>query len=95
MPNHVHVVLEPIANHTLSEIVRGLKGFSAIKINKLLGRKGPLWQIDYFDRLVRDDDHFDRLVRYLEWNPVKAGLCFEPKAWFWSSAHPDHGSGHR
>ena len=74
MPNHVHVVLEPIAPNSLSRIVKALKGVSSKSIGKLLGQRGQLWQIDYFDRRVRDDEHYKRLVRYIEWNPVKGGI---------------------
>lgn len=89
MPNHVHVVLEPFAGIALGAIVQALKGVSSKRIGKLLGVEGRLWQPDYFDRIVRDDGHFDRLRRYLEWNPVKAGLCEDPKHYGWSSANPD------
>ena len=89
MPNHVHVVLEPLGDHRLSKIVQALKGVSSKGMGKLNGTRGRLWQPDYFDRLIRDDGHLERVVRYLEWNPVKAGLCWEPKGWHWSSANPD------
>jgi putative transposase len=48
--------------------------FSARKINALLGNSGILWQRDYFDRLVRDEEHFANCVRYIRHNPKKAGL---------------------
>ncbi len=89
MPNHVHVVLEPLSDHRLSKIVQALKGVSSKGIGKLNGTCGRLWQPDYFDRLIRDDGHLERIIRYLEWNPVKAGLCWEPKGWHWSSASAD------
>ncbi len=58
----------------LEEIVHSWKRHSAVRINRLLGRTGTFWQKDYFDRLVRDRDHFANCVRYIRRNPVKAKL---------------------
>jgi REP element-mobilizing transposase RayT len=44
------------------------------------------WEEDYFDRYLRDDDHYRRVVRYIENNPNKAGLVKSPTDWLWSSA---------
>ncbi|HVT14064.1 MAG TPA: transposase [Fimbriimonadaceae bacterium] len=87
MPNHVHVLLTPLENVALEEILRTQKSISSTRINKLLGQQGRLWQPDYFDRLIRDEKHFNGVVHYIEWNPVKAGLCVDPADWAWSSAY--------
>lgn len=89
MPNHVHLVLEPYPGGSVGKIVQAIKGVTSKRIGAILGTSGRLWQPDYFDRVVRDDGHLERLRRYLEWNPVKAGLCGDPKHWAWSSANPD------
>src|SRR5690606_13170090 len=86
MPNHAHVLLRAFENHSLSSIMKTVKSVTAHKINKLLGRSGPVWQPDYFDRYIRDQEHFARTVRYIENNPVKAGLCNAPEEWKFSSA---------
>ena len=57
MPNHVHVLFRPNAPHTLSKIVKGWKGSTARELNLSLGRSGPLWQEDYWDRLLRSEEH--------------------------------------
>ncbi len=85
MPNHVHVLGE-IWSVPLGEILKGLKGYTAKAANKTLNRSGTLWEEDYFDRYVRDDEHYRRVVRYIENNPVKAGLVRGPEEWPWSSA---------
>ena len=74
MPNHVHALFAFRADHTLESILHSWKLFSARRINARLGRKGPLWQRDYFDRLIRDHSHLARCVRYIRHNPEKAGL---------------------
>lgn len=87
MPNHVHVMLSPKGEFEISKIVQRLKGGSARKINEALGRGGTLWQEDYFDKLVPDEAACERIRQYIEWNPVKAGLCGDPKHWPYSSAN--------
>ena len=86
MPNHVHVVIEPIEGHTLSVIVKSWKSFTSRQANTRLGRTGAFWEADYFDRYMRNEDHLMRTIEYVENNPVKAGLVEEPADWPWSSA---------
>ena len=74
MPNHVHVVFSPLGGHTLEAIVHSWKSFSALEANRLLGRSGEFWQREYFDHLVRSEASLQRIVRYVEENPEKAGL---------------------
>lgn len=86
MPNHVHALLTPSPGHRLAAIVQGWKGFSAKEANALLGRTGTFWQADYFDRVIRDEQHFRTAVTYIELNPVKGHLCAEPEDWRFGSA---------
>lgn len=74
MPNHVHVLVSPEKEQSLPKIVAGWKRFSATKIHKSAGISGNLWQKDYFDRLIRDWDHFMNVARYIRRNPEKAKL---------------------
>jgi hypothetical protein len=46
----------------------------------------PFWAKDYFEHRVRDSAEEQRIVRYIENNPVKAGLCGDIEEWQWSSA---------
>jgi len=85
MPNHAHILVRPA--HALGRSMAAIKGSSAHAANQLLHRKGmPFWAKDYFDRRLRDSDEEHRLIHYIEWNPVKAGLCTTPEEWRWSSA---------
>lgn len=89
MPNHAHALLTPAPGVDLGECMRRVKGGSAREINLLLGRAGRLWQPESYDRWIRHADHFLGVVKYIEWNPVKARLCRDPKLWPWSSAGDD------
>jgi REP element-mobilizing transposase RayT len=86
MPNHVHVMIAQQQGQRLGDIVHSWKRHTALTINRLFDRKGPLWRRDYWDRYLRDERHFRLAVDYLHRNPVKAGLVARPEDWQWSSA---------
>jgi REP element-mobilizing transposase RayT len=86
MPNHVHMLVTPFELVALADFVRPIKSYSSRQIHLELGGKGRLWQRDYFDRFARNDEHFLRIWKYIEWNPVKAQLVREPAQWPHSSA---------
>lgn len=86
MPNHVHVLIEVMKNISLSSILHSWRSFSSNEINKVLNRSGRLWMPEYFDRFIRDNDHFNNVVDYIHNNPVKAGLVDDPTKYKWSSA---------
>ena len=85
MPNRVHAVIEPMAGRSLGAIVHSWKSFTAKEANRVLGRRGPFWHKDYFDRYIRNEGHLARTVEYIEDNPVKAGLASNSTEWPWSS----------
>jgi REP element-mobilizing transposase RayT len=86
MPNHVHLLALPRRGYSLSAIVHAIKSYTASEVNKLLGRRGAFWMEDYFDRYIRDADHYGKTVAYIEHNPVKARLCKTPADWLYGSA---------
>jgi putative transposase len=55
-------------------------------INKRENWRGHLWQ-ERFHSFVMDEQHLLAAVRYVELNPVRAGLCSHPEEWRWSSVH--------
>lgn len=74
MPNHFHVLVEPIGEHSLSRVLQRWKGASARKANLALGRSGNFWQDEPFDHIVRSQAQLDHFRRYIAENPVKASL---------------------
>jgi len=87
MPNHAHMLLCPFDEFEMSAIMHSIKSFTATKANRILGLSGRFWSPDYYDRFIRDRRHFLSTVKYIEENPVKAGLCRAPEEWKWSSAY--------
>ena len=86
MPNHVHIVATPLGEWDLSRIVHSWKSYSATMANRVLGRTGPFWSREYFDRVIRDEAHYANAIAYAAMNPVKAELCKRPADWRFSSA---------
>ena len=88
MPNHVHAMLRPRPDWTLSEILKSWKGFSAREANRILNRTGTtFWHVESFDHAIRDEDDLHRCCSYTTANPASAGLCKQPEDWKWSSAY--------
>ena len=85
MPNHVHALIR-VGETPLSKIIQNWKSISAVAANKLLGRSGDFWQLDYWDTFMRDAEQTRKAIRYIENNPVKAKLCRAPEEWPFSSA---------
>jgi putative transposase len=85
MPNHVHVLFETFAGHPIGKVIHSWKTFTAREINKRLGQSGQLWQDDFFDTFMRNDEHQAAEACYIERNPVNAGLVKRAAEWPWSS----------
>ncbi len=86
MPNHVHMLATRFEDYTLAEIMQSIKSITSHKANRILKREGQFWMLDYFDRYIRNAEHFAKAIRYIEDNPVKARLCKQPEDWPFSSA---------
>lgn len=98
MPSHVHLLFTPLAawneegratglcSGPRTSIMKVFKGRTALACNRILGRSGPFWQSESYDRVVRDEEIFEKAVQYIEHNPVKAGLCARAEDWEFSSA---------
>lgn len=85
MPNHVHLVLLPADDHGLLRCLKPLHMRYAQHINRIRGWKGHLWQGRYFSSAL-DDSHLWAAIRYVERNPVRAGMCAAAEEYDWSSA---------
>jgi putative transposase len=79
MPNHVHgiVVLghnavEARERAPLSEVVRGFKTYAARRVNRIRSVRGaPVWQRNYYDRIIRDERELQNIRRYIAENPAR------------------------
>ena len=84
MDTHYHLVLQP----RLGKVGDGMKvlnGGHSRAFNERHGRRGALFESRYRDREIRDECHLERAVRYVEGNPVNAGVVDDPAEWPWST----------
>lgn len=89
MPNHVHFLARSLENVGWDNIMHSIKSYTAKEANKILSRNGQFWQVESFDRYIRNYNHFEKTIDYIENNPVKAGLCEQKNKWRFSSAYKE------
>jgi len=91
MPDHVHLLLAPLADAqgpiSIAEIMQVIKGASAHRINRALGRNGRVWEEESFDRALRREESIVDKVEYMLGNPVGAGLVQNPLEYRWMWRH--------
>lgn len=86
MTNHVHLLLQP--GEAVAELGRFMKVLSARMtryFNRLERRSGTLWESRYKSSPVQSDQYLLACCRYIELNPVRAGMVDRPDAYRWSS----------
>jgi len=93
MPNHVHVVAVPKEKLSLARLFGQAHHRYAKRVNAIHDWRGHLWQ-ERFYSVAMDETHTFAAIRYVELNPVRAGLCKRAESWPWSSAHGNLGLRH-
>lgn len=95
MPNHVHVLINPLVQesgdiHPIAHVTYTWKRYTANRINKLMDRRGSLWQQESYDRMVRDEAELASTFEYIIQNPVKARLVENWQDWpgTWMRKYP-------
>ena len=85
MTNHMHLVVVPQTAEAMGKVLRDTQRTYATRFNAKSGERGHLWHSRYFS-CVLDAAHFWTAVRYVERNPVRAGLVRRAVDYRWSSA---------
>jgi REP element-mobilizing transposase RayT len=83
MNDHVHVVVEPSMGYDLTAIVQSWKSYTTIRVLRSFGRKGRIWQREYFDRVIRDDEELRNRLAYILGNPGTRWQEIEDYSWAW------------
>ncbi|MBI3872225.1 MAG: transposase [candidate division Zixibacteria bacterium] len=78
MPDHVHLLLRPNDGISLSRITKGIKGVTARRINQSRGTQGRVWQVESWDRIVRNEVEMSEKLKYVLNNGAAAGLAEDP-----------------
>jgi type I restriction enzyme R subunit len=96
MPSHFHWLFRPLPDweETVPKdktgrevIMHSIQSYTAHECNRILGLTGAFWQGESFDHCVRDEGELERILDYIELNPVKARLCAYREEWPYSSAY--------
>ena len=83
MNDHVHVVVTPLAERRLEEILRSWKSYTARTFQRETGRHGNVWLVESFDRIVRDDAELLEKAQYILNNPRKRWPEIMEYPWVW------------
>ncbi|MEO0442807.1 MAG: transposase [Pseudomonadota bacterium] len=85
MTNHVHLLATPREQDSISLMMQSVGRSYVGYINHKYSRTGTLWEGRYKSTLVNQDDYLMVVSRYIELNPVRAGMVEHPAAYPWSS----------
>lgn len=85
MSNHWHLVLWPQNDNALSAYSHWLSGVHARYFNRTRGLKGHVYQNRFYSVPIADERHLWTIIRYVESNPVRAGIVPRAEQWPWSS----------
>jgi Transposase IS200 like. len=69
MPNHIHILVKPLAGCNFTDILHSWKTFTAKKINQRLGKTGQLWMHESYDHIVRNESAMNAIRVYIRANP--------------------------
>jgi putative transposase len=86
MPNHFHLALWPEHDGQLSRYIGWLLTAHVRRYHQHYHSSGHVWQGRFRDFAIQEDDHLLTVLRYIERNPLRAGLVERAQDWRWSSA---------
>ncbi|MEG1968927.1 MAG: transposase [Burkholderiaceae bacterium] len=89
MPNHVHLLATPATDDALARVMQSLGRRYVRWFNDRHGRTGTLWEGRFRSAPIEAERYLLACSRYIEMNPVRAGLAAEPASYPWSS-HAHH-----
>jgi putative transposase len=92
MPNHVHILATPKTTLSASKVMQSIGRRYAQLFNQTHGSSGTVWEGRFKSCLIDPDAYFLLVQKYIEQNPVRAGLVQKPEEWTWSSYRHHVGS---
>ena len=86
MINHVHLIIDPAKNpESLALLMKRVAGRQTRYVNKLEKRTGSLWEGRYKSSIISAREYLPACCRYIELNPLRAGMITDPAQYRWSS----------
>jgi len=86
MNNHAHLLIKLFITTNISQIMHSINRWYARWYNEHYKRKGHFWEDRFYGEIIKDDIQLLAVMRYIDLNPVKAGLCKDPTEWPYSGA---------
>jgi putative transposase len=85
MTNHVHLLVTGMRTAAISSLMQSLGRRYVRYVNTTYGRTGTLWEGRFKSSVIESERYVLTCSRYMEWNPVRAGMVADPSAYRWSS----------
>jgi putative transposase len=85
MPDHWHALIWPQYPLLIWQVLHDVKKTTTLRLHSRRGSRGPLWQHQFWDRLVRHEREFQQRLECMHLNPVRKGLVKRPGEERWSS----------
>ncbi len=86
MHNHVHLLIKPTESANISRVMQAINRQYARWYNAYYKRNGHFWESRFDSVLITDDRQLLAVMRYIDYNTVRAGLCKNPVEWKYSGA---------
>jgi len=85
MPNHFHLILKAQQGEELSRFMQWIMTSHVRRYHRHYRTSGHVWQGRFKSFLIQEDNHLLTVIRYIEGNPVRAGMVRTAREWAWSS----------
>ena len=85
MTNHVHLLLTPATDNSISRTIQYVGRHYVTYVNATYGRSGTLWEGRHKGCVISSEEYLLACMRYIELNPVRAGMIERPMDYRWSS----------
>src|SRR4030042_4368987 len=86
MPNHIHFLVRPSGEEALAKMMQGVTLCYSKYFNRENGRTGRLWESRYYSTVIDGDSYLWTVSKYIENNPMRAGIVKKPEDYPYSSA---------
>ena len=86
MPNHIHLLVRPSEEEALPKMMQGITLCYSRYFNGKNGRTGRLWECRYYSTVIDGDSYLWNVGKYIENNPLRAGIVRRPEDYPYSSA---------
>lgn len=88
MTNHVHLLMTPLERESISRTFQFIGRHYVTYVNHVYGRSGTLWEGRHKGSIISSDEYLLACMRYIELNPVRAGMVETPGEYRWSNYAP-------